>query len=221
MFTGIVEALGHIRSVIPKSDDLSLVIASNDLDWSDVKLGDSIAVNGVCLTVVALEQNAFRADVSTESLANTCIKTWRSGDTVNLEKALTLSTRLGGHLVSGHVDGVGSIVRVRKDGRSLRYDIDCAAELLRYIAEKGSITVDGVSLTVTHLTQQGFALNIVPHTAEQTIISRYQVGSTVHLEVDLMARYAERLLQKSPSGKNSEEAGIDRQFLSANGYSAF
>lgn len=208
MFTGIIEAIGTISAVQPKSGDLVLTIRTGELDLSDVRLGDSIAVNGVCLTVTELQVNGFRADVSRETMAHTRVDQLTVGETVNLEKALTLSTRLGGHLVSGHVDGLGTIVRRYDDARSVRLEIKPPAALAKYIAEKGSITVDGVSLTVNGFVGDHFLLNIVPHTARQTIIQHYSAGRQVHLEVDLLARYLERLMLKESSDDLSQSSGL-------------
>lgn len=217
MFTGIVTAVGHIESVTPVGEDLSLEINTGALDLADVELGDSIAVNGVCLTVVKQLSQGFRADVSLESLANTNIGEFKVGTRVNLEKALTLATRLGGHLVSGHVDGVGEVLSVTRDGRSWRYQIACDKSLHKYIAAKGSITIDGTSLTVTDLIDAGFCLNIVPHTMENTIIADYKAGTKLHIEVDLMARYAERLLQFGGS-QGQDKSNITESFLYENGF---
>jgi len=218
MFTGIIEALGKIESVRASGQDLSLSISTGGLDLGDVRLGDSIAVNGVCLTVVTLSNNGFEADVSAESLKNTRVSEFKAGTLVNLEKALTLATRLGGHLVSGHVDGVGSVTKRYKEGRSIRFEIECPATIERYIANKGSITIDGVSLTVTGLFDGGFTLNVVPHTIAQTTIQSYQVGQSVHIEVDLMARYAERLLNVGSTADRTNEKTIDQAFLAENGF---
>ncbi len=220
MFTGIIEALGLIERTESKGRDLVLSIETGKLDLSDVKLGDSIAVNGVCLTVVTQDSNGFTADVSAESLVHTNLKNYQAGTKVNLEKALTLSTRLGGHLVSGHVDGVGQVLARKQEGRSIRFDIRSPESIRRYIANKGSVTVDGVSLTVTRLTHDGFCLNIVPHTAGETTIDSYQVGQSVHIEVDLMARYAERLLQLGSSevAEQKEEGELDKVFLAQHGF---
>lgn len=222
MFTGIIESVGHIASSSNGHQGMKLTIASGGLDMHGVQLGDSIAVNGVCLTVTGFTNSDFSADVSAESLRYTRFSKMSIGSRVNLEKALTLSKPLGGHLVSGHVDGLGSIVEISSEGESLRYTIACDHDLHRYIANKGSITVDGVSLTVTGLVKGGFTLNIVPHTAENTIIPEYKAGRQVHLEVDLMARYAERLLQSDRSqadGTNKAQTSrLDKSFLLANGY---
>jgi len=222
LFTGIIESVGFIAALSSGHKGMKVTIASGGLVMGGVQLGDSIAVNGVCLTVTSFCGSEFSADVSAESLRYTRFSKMSVGDRVNLEKALTLSKPLGGHLVSGHVDGLGSIVEISSEGESLRYTIAFDDELQRYIANKGSITVDGVSLTVTGLVKGGFTLNIVPHTAENTIIPEYKVGRQVHLEVDLMARYAERLLQSEHSqtnGTNKAQASrLDKSFLLANGY---
>lgn len=194
MFTGIIQAVGVIQTLESRAGDVRLPIRTGRLDLSDVALGDSIAVNGVCLTVVELPWEGFKADVSRETLNLTTLQGLRPGSKVNLEKALTLSSRLGGHLVSGHVDGVGQVLERREDARSIRLVMQAPAGLARYIAHKGSICVDGVSLTVNRVDGNRFELNIVPHTLQETIIFSYQPGSQVNLEVDLVARYLERLL---------------------------
>lgn len=195
MFTGIVQAQGTVARVEPRGGDLSLLINAGQLDMQAVQTGDSIATNGVCLTVTEHNAQQFRADVSRETLAHTTLGSWTSGRRVNLEKALLLSSSLDGHLVSGHVDGCGTVLERRDDARSLRLRLAAPPELARYIACKGSICVDGVSLTVNAVVGHEFELNIVPHTARATIIQDYQPGVTVNLEVDVIARYLERLLQ--------------------------
>jgi riboflavin synthase len=194
MFTGIIQAIGRVSSIRDQGGDVRLGIETGRLDLSDVELGDSIAVNGVCLTAVELPGNGFVADVSRETLSLTSLGSLGSGSPVNLEKALTLATRLGGHLVSGHVDGLGTVISREEDARSVRFIIEAPAELARYIVHKGSITVDGTSLTVNGVDGARFELNIVPHTLQETIMNTYQAGSKVNLEVDLVARYLERLL---------------------------
>jgi riboflavin synthase len=194
MFTGIIQAVGRIQQLQPQGGDLRLTVATGKLDMGDVAAGDSIAVNGVCLTAVAFSRDAFQADVSGETLAHTTLGELQQGSPVNLEKALTPSTRLGGHLVSGHVDGVGKILERSDDARSVRFRIEAPHELARYIARKGSICVDGVSLTVNDVDGDSFGLNIVPHTLQETIFDDYQAGQAVNLEVDIIARYLERLL---------------------------
>jgi len=220
MFTGIIEAVGKVVASQSKQGDIRLRINTGKLDLSDVKLGDSIATNGVCLTVVELPGDGFWADVSKESITHTNIMDWKNGKSVNLEQALTLATRLGGHMVTGHVDGVGTIMSRNEDARSVRFKIKASAELSKYIAAKGSITVDGVSLTVNDIEDATtgatiFDLNIVPHTVQETIIKDYQVGHSVHLEVDVIARYLERMMQQN---NDQPKPGISQAFLAQNGF---
>ena len=218
MFTGIVEAKGEIVSLTPKGGDVTLRIRSEALDLSDVQLGDSIAVNGVCLTAVTLPGDGFTADVSGETLRLTTLGNLRSGSVVNLEKALTPTTRLGGHLVSGHVDGLGEVMSIKPDARSIRFDIRAPDVLAKYIAHKGSITVDGISLTVNSVDGAIFSLNIVPHTQQMTTIAEWKPGSKVNLEVDVIARYLERLLMGERAALPGEVGGISMAFLAENGY---
>ena len=194
MFTGIIAAIGTIESVEKKAADSYVRINTGQLDLSDVELGDSIAVNGVCLTAVELSGNGFAADVSGETLSRTTFENLKPGLKVNLEKALTPTTRLGGHLVSGHVDGVGEVISRTSDGRSERFRVKAPANLAKYIAEKGSICVEGISLTVNAVFGDEIELNIVPHILQETTMSGFKVGTRVNLEVDLLARYLERLL---------------------------
>lgn len=194
MFTGIIEAIGEVVVCEPRGGDVRLRVKSGDLDFSEVQLGDSIATNGVCLTVVDLPGDGYVADVSAESLAMTSISDWSTGTLVNLERALTPKTRLGGHMVSGHVDDVGEVVSRHPDARSVQFRIRAPKALAKYIAHKGSITVDGTSLTVNKVEGAEFELNVVPHTLEKTVIGSYQPGTRVNLEVDVIARYLERLL---------------------------
>ncbi|UTF59695.1 riboflavin synthase [Gilvimarinus sp. DA14] len=215
MFTGIIEAVGEVVEATPKSGDLSLRIRTGKLDLTDVALGDSIATNGVCLTVVDLPGDGFRADVSRESLSLTTIGQWRPGQAVNLEKALLPTTRLGGHIVSGHVDGLGEVISRHRDARSERFRLRAPDDLARYIAHKGSITVDGTSLTVNRVEGAEFELNIVPHTLAETIMGSYRAGSAVNLEVDVLARYLERLLQGAEQPQGS---GLTEEFLAENGF---
>lgn len=203
MFTGIIEATGTVAALASKADGLRIHINSGKLDLGDVKLGDSIAVNGVCLTAVDLPGDGFWADVSTETLKRTSLAALRVGSRINLEKAMAAGDRFGGHMVSGHVDGMGQIVSRNDEGRFVRFKLRAPEELAKYIAEKGSITVDGTSLTVNAVDGNDFVLTIVPHTIQETIISDYAVGTRVNLEVDLVARYLERLLQHA----SEEESG--------------
>ena len=195
MFTGIIEAVGEVGACETREGDVRLRIKADQLDLADISLGDSIATSGVCLTVVELPGDGYVADVSVESLALTTIGEWRVGTRVNLEKAMAATARFGGHMVSGHVDGVGEVVSRHPEARSERFRLRAPDHLARYIAHKGSITVDGTSLTVNRVEGAEFELNIVPHTLENTVMGTYQSGSKVNLEVDLVARYLERLLQ--------------------------
>lgn len=215
MFTGIIEATGELSVIRPHGDDLSVTIASDSLDFSDVKLGDSIASNGVCLTVTALGKHSFDADVSSETLAHTLFGQYQRGQRINLEKAMLPSTRMGGHIVSGHVDGVSQVVKLEQSGRAWQVWLALPKQLARYIATKGSITVDGISLTVNELSHDAFRLTIVPHTAQHTTIAALKVGSKVHLEVDLIARYLERLLNKDNAGT---PGGVSLALLSQRGF---
>lgn len=217
MFTGIIEAVGTLTAVEPKNGDLRLRVKTNDLDLLDVQLGDSIATNGVCLTVVELPGDGYWADVSVETLDNTTLRGWKVGMRVNLEKALTPQTRLGGHMVSGHVDAVGEVVSRHKDARSERFRLRAPAELAKYIAHKGSITIDGTSLTVNAIDGAEFELNIVPHTIEKTVMGDYAAGSKVNLEVDLIARYLERLLLGDKAAEPSSP-GMTMEFLAEHGF---
>ncbi|MES9993600.1 MAG: riboflavin synthase [Candidatus Thiodiazotropha sp.] len=217
MFTGIIQAVGSVAGMESRQGDLRLAIKSGQLDMSDVVLGDSIATNGICLTVIDLSGDGFSADVSRETLSLTTLEKLQPGNPVNLEKALTLSRPLGGHLVSGHVDGIGRVVERRDDARSIRFRIEAPAHLARYIAQKGSICVDGVSLTVNGVEGASFELNIVPHTLKQTIMENYQLGSEVNLEVDLVARYLERLVLGDEETKNSV-SGVTETLLKERGF---
>jgi riboflavin synthase len=217
MFTGLIRAVGEIERIMPVAGDMRLWLRAGKLDLSAIAVGDSIAVNGVCLTAVELGQGRFAADVSRETLANTTLGDLGSGSRVNLEPALTLATPLGGHLVSGHVDGVGQVLELREDARSWRLQIHAPAELARYIAHKGSICVDGTSLTVNRVVGCVFDLNVVPHTLQETIIRDYRAGTHVNLEVDLVARYLERLLL----GERAADAGgeaMTLEFLRRHGF---
>jgi len=214
MFTGIIEAIGQLRTRQDKGGDVRIEIASGLLDLSDVKLGDSIAVNGVCLTVTQCLKDGFCADVSRETLSLSTLGNLRAGSPVNLEKALLATSRLGGHLVSGHVDGLGEVLSRKENARAVEFRIRAPAPLAKYIAHKGSITVDGVSLTVNAVSGAEFALTLIPHTIKLTISQHYQAGSLVNLEVDLLARYLERLLQ----GEKPASGGITAGFLGEHGY---
>ncbi len=194
MFTGIIGALGHIAARDLQGGDLQLDVRAPGGELQDLELGESIAVNGVCLTATAVMAQGFRADVSAETLSRTLLGELQAGAPVNLERALLPTSRLGGHLVSGHVDGVGEVIARRHDARSVRFEFRAPVPLARFIAEKGSIAIDGTSLTVNGVRGAEFEVNIVPHTLSHTIMEHYREGTRVHLEVDLVARYLERLL---------------------------
>ncbi|MEI6146559.1 MAG: riboflavin synthase [Methylococcales bacterium] len=195
MFTGIILAIGSIAAIERRAGDCRIKINTGKLSMADVALGDSIAVNGVCLTAVELGTHYFCADVSNETLNKTLINTLVVGAPVNLELALTPTTRMGGHIVSGHVDGVGEIVERKADGRSFRFKIKAPDSLAKYIAQKGSICINGISLTVNEVSGATFSINIVPHTLAETTLGTATTGTFVNLEVDMLARYMERLMQ--------------------------
>jgi len=211
MFTGIVKAIGTVTAVERRGGDVRLRIESTDLPWTEFEPGESIAVNGVCLTAVTLYDNGFETDVSVETLDVTSIGQLAAGSRVNLEPALRVGERLGGHLVSGHVDCLGKVSSRSADARSIRMEIEIPDNYSRYVAKKGSICVDGVSLTINEVSGNGFKLNIIPHTAEHTIMGGYKTGSVVNIEVDLLARYLERMLGCDADGLNAE-------FLREHGY---
>ncbi|MFP8818021.1 riboflavin synthase [Acinetobacter johnsonii] len=217
MFTGIIESLGTVESVQNVGGDVRLRIGT-DLDMSDVHLGDSIATNGICLTVIDWGEHWYAADVSRESLNRTTLAHWKVGQRVNVEKAMLPTTRFGGHIVSGHVDAVGEITVVREDARSLYFEVTAPAEIARYLAEKGSITVDGISLTINHLRGRILSLNLIPHTAERTNIGTWKVGSQVNLEVDVLARYIERLMMGDKAAETTPQSKISLDFLAQNGF---
>lgn len=196
MFTGLIQSVGTLVSVEHRGGDRRLLIEAGAGFLRGVKRGDSIACSGVCLTVAGIKGRRFTADVSVETLTTTTARSWHAGTALNLEKALTLAQPLGGHLVSGHVDGVGRLAGRKTEGRSARLRFTVPRGLARYIARKGSVCVDGVSLTVNSVGGGGFGVNIVPHTLRHTTLGRLQPGDPVNLEVDLLARYLERLVKK-------------------------
>jgi riboflavin synthase len=219
MFTGIIEAVGTIQAINITGQGARLVISTGLLDMSDVKLGDSIATNGICLTVVAFDSSTYSVDVSNETLTRTGFVDYQTGQSVNLEKAMLPTTRFGGHMVSGHVDAVVAISSIEHNGNSIEYWLEMPSDLAPYIAEKGSITIDGTSLTVNSVTDNKFRLTIVPHTTAQTIIAHYKVGTKVNLEVDLIARYIERLLtKKDASTVDNYSAGVTHDLLARSGF---
>ena len=209
MFTGVIKGVGRVLELAAVGGDRRLSIDYGNVALGPIAVGDSVAVNGVCLTVVAWDGTRFAADVSVETLARTTLERLKAGDPVNLEPALRVGDPLGGHFVSGHVDGIARVRRIDRAGRSERIEFELDAALLRYVACKGSIAVDGVSLTVNGIARDGFDVNVVPHTREVTGISGYRVGTAVNIEVDVIARYLERL---------GARGDIDVEFLQEHGY---
>ena len=212
MFTGIIQTVGRIARLEPRGGDVRLHVDTADLDLVDVQLGDSIAVSGVCLTAIALSGQGFAADVSNETLSLTTLGQLKAGDPVNLEKALRLADRLGGHLVSGHVDGVGKVVSITADARSQRWTFEVPADLARYIAAKGSICIDGTSLTVNEVANTRFGVNLIPHTVAHTAFHARHAGDVVNIEVDVIARYVERLIGSGQAPR------LDEAFLKQHGF---
>ena len=212
MFTGIIQAKGKVASLQHAGSDARLKIDTGKLDLSDTGLGDSIAVNGVCLTAVQLDNHAFEADVSGETLKRSSLGDLRTGSSVNLELAMLPTTRFGGHIVSGHVDGLAELIDISEQGQSIKMRFRLPDELGRYVAEKGSICIDGVSLTVNLVEAAEFEVNLVPHTMKETIIDSYRAGSHVNIEVDIIARYLERMLQYDPQMDSStnEDALVEK-----------
>jgi riboflavin synthase len=221
MFTGIIQAIGQIRRLERRGGDARLEIAAGKLPLNDLKAGDSVACNGACLTVTDFGSDWFAADVSVETLGVTTLGHLKTGARINLEKALALGDRLGGHLVSGHVDGIGEIVSLGPDARSTRVRVRAPRELARYIAHKGSICVDGTSLTVNRVEGAEFELNIIPTTMIETIFGDYRSGSRVNLEVDVIARYLERLMLGDAAADHAAAAQpITRETLRQHGFSS-
>jgi len=224
MFTGIIEALGSVSDLQLRNAEWRIRIGSKALDLSDVKIGDSIAVNGVCLTVVQMAEHDFSADVSAETMKLTTLHNLSKGTLANLEKALQAGGRLGGHIVSGHVDGVGELLSIKPDGGSIQMHFRAPAELARYIAKKGSICIDGTSLTVNEVNGACFSVYIIPHTQAQTVMHTYRKGQQVNLEVDLISRYLERLIlgdkaadMNSDTHTNTSSA-LTQEYLLQNGF---
>lgn len=213
MFTGLIQAIGSIQSIESKGRDKRVTIETGQLPMIGVELGASIAVNGVCLTALDISETQFSADVSAETVEHTTFASMQIGTRVNLELSLTPSSRLGGHFVSGHVDGVGEVLKRYTDGRSERFVFKAPMPIMKYIAQKGSICINGVSLTVNEVSRDSFGVNIVPHTLQETVIGDFSAGTKVNLEVDVIARYLERLLENKETS-----AGVTTSLLTDAGF---
>ncbi len=215
MFTGIIEEIGILKEVRKGAQSFILTVQGNVI-FNDFCIGDSVAVNGVCLTATSLSSNTFRADVMHETLNRSSLVKLRPGDSVNLERAMPVNGRFGGHIVSGHIDGVGTVKSIKKDDNAIWYTIDAESRVLHYIVEKGSIAVDGVSLTVAAVTKSDFSLSVIPHTVKATILSQKKAGDTVNLENDLIGKYIEKLIYSAPEQNRSD--GITKEFLTKFGF---
>lgn len=209
MFTGIIEEIGTVKSIVKGAKSAVLTITATKI-FDDLRLGDSISTNGVCLTVTSISGNQFTADVMNETLKRSSLGALQTGSTVNLERAMSANGRFGGHIVSGHIDGTGIISAVQKEDIAIWYTIKAAPQLMRFILEKGSIAIDGISLTVAKVEKDCFAVSVIPHTAKETILSQKHVGSVVNLENDIVGKYIERLLP--------QKQGITKEFLLKNGF---
>lgn len=215
MFTGIVEEIGTIYAVKKEASQSRLMISAHKI-FSDLKIGDSVAVNGVCLTAAEISEKTFTADVMNETFSRTNLSKLKKGSQVNLERAMAADGRFGGHIVAGHVDGIGKITDIYNDGNAVWYTISAEKSIMRYIVEKGSIAVDGISLTVARLSADSFSVSIIPHTAKETILSAKKSGDTVNLENDIIGKYVERLV--SPENNHDQSVGITKEFLAKYGY---
>jgi len=216
MFTGIIEEVGIVKSV-ELGGASSLIKIQSDLILKDIHVGDSIAVNGVCLTVTNFSDKIFRADVMNETLRRSSLGQLTSSSPVNLERAMSAGGRFGGHIVTGHIDGTGIISNIKNDGIAIWYTISTAPQIMRYIVEKGSVAIDGISLTVAEVSEASFSVSIIPHTASQTILSRKKRGDTVNLENDIIGKYVEKLIS-APQISKPSSIGISKDFLEKYGY---
>ena len=215
MFTGIVEELGQVKALSLRGNSGTLTVKAKKV-LEGTKIGDSIAVNGVCLTVTNMKNNEFSADVMAETVRRSSLGALQAGSYVNLERAMAADGRFGGHIVSGHIDGTGTIATIRTDDNAVWYTVQAAPSLLRYIVEKGSITIDGISLTVAAVDGSGFSVSAIPHTVAVTILSEKRVGDTVNLETDIIGKYVEKLLRPQP--ETTPQSGITLEFLAENGF---
>ena len=216
MFTGIVEEMGQIRSIVRGASSAVLSIEAN-LIMEDLKIGDSVAVNGVCLTATSIGAGGFTADVMHETLNRSSLGALQKGSHVNLERAMLANGRFGGHIVSGHIDGTGTIGSIQKDDNALWYTILADAKLLRYIVEKGSVTIDGISLTVADVQSDRFAVSLIPHTAKVTVLGEKRTGDIVNLETDIIGKYVEKLMKPTVE-ETKQKSGITMEFLAENGF---
>lgn len=216
MFTGIVEETGTLRSLSRGSKSCVIHVQCSTV-LEDTRIGDSIAVNGICLTVTSMESGGFTADVMNETLSRSSLAQTRPGDPVNLERAMAANGRLGGHIVSGHIDGTGIIREIRDDDNAVWYTVEAPSEILRYVVEKGSIAIDGISLTVARVDDRSFQVSVIPHTRAVTALSSRRVGSPVNLENDIVGKYVEKLMQPAPS-ESGPASGITMEFLAQHGY---
>ena len=214
MFTGIVEEIGEVISIERGARSARLSVQSGGIIFGDLKLGDSVAVNGVCLTVAGMSKNTFTADVMNETLSRSSLGSLRNGSKVNLERALAANARFGGHIVSGHIDGTGVVTSVRKDDNAILYHIKAGEKVMRYIIEKGSVAIDGISLTVTKVDGSGFAVSVIPHTASNTMLAQKSAGDTVNLENDIIGKYVEKLLR--PAG--AQDGKVTAKLLEEHGF---
>ena len=217
MFTGLIEGTGKLKTIEPRGKDMRFSIQAS-FDLEGFQAGESVAVDGVCLTVVSWQARAFTVDVSQETISRTTLSQRSVGDEVNLERALRLGDRLGGHLVNGHVDGKAIVMARKQRGDSLVFTFEVVVELGRYIIEKGSVAVNGVSLTVNRCDEQSFDVNIVPHTARWTTIGTWRVGDEVNIEVDIIGKYVERFVRTMQEGDSPSTSGVDRGFLAKHGF---
>lgn len=217
MFTGIIEEIGTIKNINTNGVSAQLNIASN-LVLEGTKIGDSIAVNGVCLTVTSLTSNSFTADIMAETLRRSNLGNLLPQSKVNLERAMIANGRFGGHIVSGHIDGTGTIIETKPEGNAIWVKIKTSSEILKYIIQKGSITIDGISLTVAKITDQDFSVSIIPHTAENTTLLQKKVGEVVNLENDIVGKYVEKLLSFQNKNQEKPQSRITEEFLRQNGF---
>lgn len=217
MFTGIVEEVGTLKAIRKGAHSAVLEIQAKVV-LEDIHLGDSIAVNGICLTATSFSPSGFTADVMHETLNRSALSALRPGSRVNLERAMAANGRFGGHIVAGHVDGVGTVRRIEKDDNAIWYTIAAGPEILRYVVEKGSITIDGISLTVARVDSDSFAISAIPHTVSVTVLADRKPGDQVNLETDIVGKYVEKLLQTPPPAEEERKSGITREFLTRYGF---